>query len=75
MRLLTGDEPPPLAADLAEVAVQYPEWEFGEQWSSVASGTDYRSCWARRGSVRLTGKTPGILAAQLPIADSWPSAG
>lgn len=39
-------------ADLAELAAQYPDWQFGSDWVPAASGPDLRYVWARSGGWR-----------------------
>jgi len=56
--ILVGD-------DLAKLRQDYPAWNFGSVWATVASGPDVRRLWASRDGVLLTARSAAELARDI----------
>ena len=50
---------------MAELRENYPAWNFGSVWVTVASGPDIRWLWASRDGVLLTAWSAAELARDI----------
>lgn len=55
--------------DLARLREEYPGWNFGSVWATVASGPDARRLWASRDGVLLTAWTAADLARTITLEE------
>ena len=51
--------------DLAKLRQDFPAWNFGSVWATVASGPDVRRLWASRDGVLLTAWSAAELARDI----------
>jgi hypothetical protein len=58
-----------IAADVGQLAAEYPDWEVGSQWVGRPTGPDARFLWARCGKVIVTGWDRYQIAEQIRSAE------
>jgi hypothetical protein len=61
-----------VAEDVASLAREFPEWEFGTSYITANSGPDARFLWARRERQLITAWSRAALACQ--VRDQQPPA-
>jgi alkanesulfonate monooxygenase SsuD/methylene tetrahydromethanopterin reductase-like flavin-dependent oxidoreductase (luciferase family) len=50
---------------IEQLREQFPGWQFGSVWITVASGPDRRRFWAARGDAFVTAWSTAALAAEV----------
>jgi hypothetical protein len=55
--------------DVADLAAEFPHWEFGTMWQSANSGPDGRNLMAYRASVLLTAPTAAGLREKIRLEE------